>query len=37
MNISLEFVEDIERTKNGKYRWVISHVHRKMDFSKDNV
>jgi len=37
MNITLEFVDDIERTKNGKYRWVISHANRKMDFNKDNV
>ncbi len=37
MNIILEFVDDIKRTKNGKYRWVISNVHRKMDFKKDNV
>lgn len=37
MEITLEFVDDIERTKNGKYRWVISNVQRKMDFEKDNV
>ncbi|MFQ5786444.1 MAG: phenylacetate--CoA ligase family protein, partial [Thermodesulfobacteriota bacterium] len=37
MQIVLEFVDDIERTKNGKYRWVISNVHRKMDFRKDNI
>lgn len=37
MEITLEFVEDIPRTKNGKYRWVISNVHRRMDFEKDNV
>lgn len=37
VKIVLEFFDDIERTKNGKYRWVISNVHRKMDFEKDNV
>lgn len=37
MQIVLEFVDEIERTKNGKYRWVISNVHRRMDFEKDNV
>lgn len=26
MNIHLEFVDEIERTNNGKYRWVISKV-----------
>jgi len=25
-NINIKIVEDIPRTKNGKYRWVISHV-----------
>jgi len=37
MKIILEFVNNIERTKNGKYRWVISNVHRKMDFNKENL
>jgi len=26
MNVHLEFVEDIARTKAGKFRWVISKV-----------
>ena len=26
MRITLEFVDDIPRTANGKYRWVISRV-----------
>jgi len=37
IEIKLEFVNDICRTENGKYRWVISNVYRKMDFEKDNV
>lgn len=37
IKITLEFVDDIARTKNGKYRWVISNVHRKMDFEKNNI
>ncbi|MGR3173241.1 MAG: phenylacetate--CoA ligase family protein [Candidatus Scalindua sp.] len=37
MKVTLEFVDDIERTKNGKYRWVVSNVHKKMDFRKDNI
>lgn len=35
--IILEFVDDIARTENGKYRWVISRFPKKMDFEKDNV
>ncbi|KKH47205.1 phenylacetate--CoA ligase family protein [Methanosarcina sp. 1.H.A.2.2] len=31
MDIELEFVEDIPRTKAGKYRWIISRVSRYFD------
>jgi len=37
MKIQLEFVEDIPRTKSGKYRWVISKIRRPMDFEKENI
>ena len=36
IKITLEFVDDIARTKNGKFRWVISNVQRKMDL-KNNI
>ena len=26
IDINIEFVDDIPRTKSGKYRWVISNV-----------
>ena len=37
VTVRLEFVEDIPRTRNGKYRWVISRVKRSMDFEKENA
>lgn len=37
MIIHFEFEEDIPRTTNGKYRWVISKVKRSLDFEKENV
>jgi len=36
VRVGLEFVDDIPRTKHGKYRWVISKVRRDMDIDKQD-